>query len=80
VRSSDPQSSNAEEKEMLKMKSFHLCIHYFPAVPLWKQHGSREAHQKTSERIFQDGGQREKTESMPPVVKSWKDTGDTPCR
>jgi hypothetical protein len=49
VRSSDPQSSNAEEKEMLKMKSFCLCIHYFPAVPLLKQHRSREAHQKMGE-------------------------------
>jgi hypothetical protein len=29
---------------------------------------------------FQDGGYREEAESVPPIVKSWGDAGDTPCR
>jgi hypothetical protein len=29
---------------------------------------------------FQDGGYREEAESEPPIVKSWRDAGDTLCR
>jgi hypothetical protein len=29
---------------------------------------------------FQDGGYREEAESKPPIVKSWRDAGDTLCR
>jgi hypothetical protein len=29
---------------------------------------------------FQDGGYREEAESVPPTVKFWRNTGDTPCR
>jgi hypothetical protein len=28
---------------------------------------------------FQDGSEREEAESEPPIVKSWRDTGDTLC-
>jgi hypothetical protein len=28
----------------------------------------------------QDGGEREEAESEPPIVKSWRDAGDTLCR
>jgi hypothetical protein len=35
---------------------------------------------KTKFGEFQDGGYREEAESEPPIVKSWRDTGDTPCR
>jgi hypothetical protein len=31
-------------------------------------------------RRFQDGSQREEAESMPPIVKSWRDAGNTPYR
>jgi hypothetical protein len=34
----------------------------------------------TAEGGFQDGGEREEAESMPPKVKSWRDAGDTPYR
>jgi hypothetical protein len=30
--------------------------------------------------LFQDDSNREEAESMPLIVKSWRDTGDTPCR
>jgi hypothetical protein len=29
---------------------------------------------------FQDGGYREEAESVSPIVKSWRDAGDTPCK
>jgi hypothetical protein len=29
---------------------------------------------------FQDGGKREEAKSMPPIVKHWRDAGETPCR
>jgi hypothetical protein len=29
---------------------------------------------------FQDGSYREEEESEPPIVKSWRDAGDTLCR
>jgi hypothetical protein len=29
---------------------------------------------------FLDGGYREEAESELPIVKSWRDAGDTPCR
>jgi hypothetical protein len=29
---------------------------------------------------FQHGGEREEAESEPPIVKPWRDTGDTLCR
>jgi hypothetical protein len=29
---------------------------------------------------FQGGSEREEAESVPPIVKSWRDAGDTPCR
>jgi hypothetical protein len=31
-------------------------------------------------RRFQNGSYREEAERVPPKVKSWRDTGDTPCR
>jgi hypothetical protein len=31
-------------------------------------------------RRFQDGGQREEAESVPPKVKSWRDAGDKSYR
>jgi hypothetical protein len=31
-------------------------------------------------RRFQDGDYREEAENVPPIVKSWRDAGDTPCR
>jgi hypothetical protein len=32
------------------------------------------------EERLQDGSQREEAESEPPIVKSWRDAGDTLCR
>jgi hypothetical protein len=40
----------------------------------------KEMQIKTTLRRFQDGGYREEAEREPPIVKSWRDAGDTLCR
>jgi hypothetical protein len=40
----------------------------------------REGKLLCQENSEWDGGYREEAESVPPIVKSWRDAGDTPCR
>jgi hypothetical protein len=39
-----------------------------------------EGDQELEKRLDQEELEREEAESMPPKVKSWRNTGDTPCR
>jgi hypothetical protein len=50
----------------------------FPTAAITSYHELGGLKKKRSK--FQDGGEREEAESMTPIVKSWKDAGDTPCR
>jgi hypothetical protein len=57
--------------------ALYLFFHFLYILSVDSYHVSA---QEIITRGFQDGGKREETESMPPIVKSWTDAGDTPCR
>jgi hypothetical protein len=49
-------------------------------IPFHPSKNGYHLKKKKTNRGFQDGSYREEAESMPPIVKSSRDTGDTPCR
>jgi hypothetical protein len=53
----------------------------FVTILLLLTHGNLWPFNKNENFLrFQDGSYREEAESVSLIVKSWRDTGDTPCR